>query len=67
MDRDRAAGWLEMDTVALCGGGLDDRPGWLFDAVDLHTTWNELRALPNRSEAAVLARLSQLGQVWGDF
>jgi hypothetical protein len=50
-------GYLEMDTVALCGGVLDDRHGWMFDAVDIHTTWNELRALPNRSEAAVLGQL----------
>ncbi len=46
-------GFLELDTVALCGGSLDERHGWLFDAVDIHTTWNEMRALPNRSEAAV--------------
>ena len=31
-------GFLEMDTVALCGGTLDDRHGWMFDAVDIHTT-----------------------------
>ena len=48
------AGFLEMDTVALCGGTLDDRHGWMFDAVYIHTTWNEMRALPNRSEAATL-------------
>lgn len=51
------AGFLEMDTVALCGGTLDDRHGWMFDAVDIHTTWNEMRALPNRSEAATLLQL----------
>jgi hypothetical protein len=50
-------GFLEMDTVALCGGVLDDRHGWMFDAVDIHTTWNEMRALPNRSEAAVLGQI----------
>ena len=47
-------GWREMDTGALCGGGLDDRHGGMFDAGDIHTTWHELRALPNRSEAAGL-------------
>jgi hypothetical protein len=50
-------GFLEMDTVALCGGTLDDRHGWMFDAVDIHTTWNEMRALPNRSEAATLQQI----------
>lgn len=54
------AGFLEMDTVALCGGTLDDRHGWMFDAVDIHTTWNEMRALPNRSETATL---QQIGDV----
>jgi hypothetical protein len=51
------AGYLEMDTVALCGGTLDDRHSWMFDAVDIHTTWNEMRALPNRGEAAVLGQI----------
>ena len=50
-------GFLEMDTVALCGGTLDDRHGWMFDAVDIHTTWNVLRALPNRGEAATLQQI----------
>jgi hypothetical protein len=50
-------GYLEVDTVALCGGRLDDRHGWMFDGGDVHTTWNEMRALPNRSEAATLLQL----------
>lgn len=50
-------GFLEVDTVALCGGLLDDRHGWMFDAVDVHTTWNEMRGLPNRSEAATLQEI----------
>ena len=50
-------GFLEVDTVALCGGVLDDRHGWMFDAVDVHTTWNEMRGLPNRSEAATLQEI----------
>lgn len=54
---EEAPGFLEMDTVALCGGVLDDRHGWMFDAVDIHTTWNEMRALPNRSQAAVLGQI----------
>lgn len=50
-------GFLEVDTVAMCGGVLDDRHGWMFDAVDVHTTWNEMRGLPNRSEAATLLEI----------
>lgn len=45
-------GWLEVDTVALCGGRLDDRHLWMLDGIDIHTTWVEVRALPNRSEQA---------------
>lgn len=54
---EKAPGYLEVDTVALCGGTLDDRHGWMFDGVDIHTTWNEMRALPNRSEAATLLQI----------
>lgn len=52
-----APGYLEVDTVALCGGTLDDRHSWMFDGVDIHTTWNEMRALANRGEAATLAQI----------
>ena len=38
-------GFLELDTVALCGGALDDRHGWMFSGVDIHTTWSVLRGL----------------------
>jgi hypothetical protein len=53
-------GYLEMDTVALCGGSLDDRHGWMFDAVDIHTTWSVLRGLPNRSQASVCGHLDEV-------
>jgi hypothetical protein len=54
---EQVPGYLEMDTVALCGGSLDDRHSWMFDAVDIQTTWNEMRALANRGEAAVLGQI----------
>jgi len=57
---ENAPGYLEMDTVALCGGALDDRHGWMFDAVDVHTTWSVLRGLPNRSEASVCGQMDDL-------
>ena len=41
---DEGPGYLEIDTVALCGGSLDDRHVWMFDGVDIRTTWVELRA-----------------------
>jgi hypothetical protein len=53
-------GFLELDTVALCGGALDDRHGWMFDAVDIPTTWSVLRGLPNRSEASVCGQMDDV-------
>jgi len=53
-------GWLEMDTVALCGGRLDDRHLWMLDAVDIRTAWTELRALENRGQRCTLAQISHL-------
>ena len=53
-------GYLELDTVALCGGVLEDRHGWMLDAVDIHTTWSVLRGLPNRSEASVCGPMDDI-------
>jgi hypothetical protein len=59
---EEGAGFLEIDTVALCGGSLDDRHAWMFDGVDIQTTWVEMRGLPNRSQAATLAQLQDVEQ-----
>lgn len=53
-------GWLELDTVALCGGCLDDRHLWMLDGVDISTDWAGLRALENRSQHATLAQIRDL-------
>jgi hypothetical protein len=50
-------GWLEVDTVALCGGSLDDAHLWMLDGVDIRTDWTEQRALENRGQHAVLAQI----------
>jgi len=55
-------GWLEMDTVALCGGALDDRHLWMLDAVDIRTDWTELRALENRGQHTTLEQIVHLEQ-----
>jgi hypothetical protein len=47
-------GWLEIDTVALCGGCLDDRHLWMLDAVDIRTDWTEQRAQKNRGQHCTL-------------
>lgn len=53
-------GWLELDTVAMCGGSLDDRHLWMLDAVDIRTDWTEQRALENRSQHSTLVQLRDL-------
>lgn len=53
-------GWLELDTVALCGGRLDDLHLWMLDAVDIRTDWVELRALPDRGQHATLAQIADI-------
>jgi hypothetical protein len=54
---EEGAGWLELDTVALCGGCLDDRHLWMLDGVDIGTDWASLRALENRSQHATLTQI----------
>jgi hypothetical protein len=53
-------GWVEMDTVALCGGALDDRHLWMLDGVDIRTDWTELRALENRSQHCTVAQVEDI-------
>jgi len=53
-------GWLELDTVALCGGTVDDRHLWMLDAVDIRTDWTEQRALENRGQSSTLTQLRDL-------
>lgn len=50
-------GYLEIDTVALCGGRLDGDLVWMLDTVDICTTWVEARAVWNRGQANTLAQI----------
>ena len=54
------AGWLEVDTVALCGGSVAGEFVWMVDGVDYATTWVELRAIWGRGQAATLAALRDM-------
>jgi hypothetical protein len=54
------AGWLEVDTVALCGGSAAGQYVWMVDAVDYATTWVELRAMWGRGQAGTLAALQDM-------
>ena len=54
------AGWLEVDTVALCGGSVAGEFVWMVDGVDYVTTWVELRAMWGRGQAGTLAALRDI-------
>ena len=51
------AGWLEVDTVALCGGSTAGEYVWMVDGVDYATTWVEVRAMWGRGQAGTLTAL----------
>jgi len=54
------AGWLEVDTVALCGGSVAGEFVWMLDGVDYATTWVEVRAIWGRGQAGTLAALRDM-------
>jgi hypothetical protein len=59
---DNKPGWLEVDTVALCGGSAAGDYVWMLDAVDYATTWVSTRAMWNRGQEGTLAALADLEQ-----
>lgn len=54
------AGWLEVDTVALCGGSVAGEFVWMVDGVDYATTWVEVRAIWGRGQAGTLVALRDI-------
>ena len=54
------AGWLEVDTVALCGGSVAGEFVWMVDGVDYATTWVEVRAMFGRGQHGTLAALQDV-------
>ena len=54
------AGWLEVDTVALCGGSVAGEFVWMVDGVDYATTWVEVRPIWGRGQAGTLAALRDM-------
>lgn len=59
---DNKPGWLEVDTVALCGGSPAGDYVWMLDGVDYATTWVSTRAIWNRGQEGTLAALADLEQ-----
>lgn len=57
---DNKPGWLEVDTVALCGGNAAGDYVWMLDAVDYATTWVSTRAMWNRGQEGTLRALADL-------
>jgi hypothetical protein len=53
-------GWLEVDTVALCGGSVAGEFVWMVDGVDYATTWVEVRAMWGRGQHSTLAALRDM-------
>ena len=53
-------GYLEVDTVALCGGSLEGDHTWILDATDYATGWVEVRAQWNRGPHATLCGLEDI-------
>jgi len=56
------AGWLEVDTVALCGGSVAGDFIWMVDAVDYVTAWVSVRAMWNRGQESTLGALRDMEQ-----
>jgi hypothetical protein len=54
------AGWIEVDTVALCGGSVAGEFVWMVDGVDYATTWVEVRPIWGRGQAGTLAALQDI-------
>jgi hypothetical protein len=53
-------GWLEADTVALCGGRTDGEFVWMVDGVDHATTWVEVRGMWGRGQEGTRAALANI-------
>lgn len=54
------AGWLEVDTVALCGGSVAGEFVWMVDGVDYATTWVEVRPIWGRGQSGTLSALQDM-------
>jgi hypothetical protein len=55
-------GWLEVDTVALCGGSMAGEFVCMVDGTDYATTWVEVRGIWGRGQDGTLAALQDIEQ-----
>lgn len=56
----KGPGWLEADTVAHCGESMAGDFCWSVTLTDVHTQWTETRAVWNRGQHAVCARIEEV-------
>ncbi len=57
---DQNPGWMEVDTVALCGSSASGEYVWMVDGVDYATTWVEARAMWGRGQEGTVAALQDV-------
>lgn len=53
-------GWMEADTVAHCGESMEGDFCWSLTMTDVHTQWTETRAIWNKGQHAVRARVAEV-------
>jgi hypothetical protein len=58
--QEHEAGWLEADTVSLCGGSAAGEVIWMLDSTDICTTWVEMRAMFGRGQHAAVEQLARI-------
>jgi len=56
-DASMLAGWVEVDTVAHCGGSMQGNFMWTVNACDVATQWTEMRPAWNKGAHAVCGAL----------
>lgn len=57
---EKIPGFMEADTVALCGQSLSGNFVWCLTFTDIATTWTECRATWNKGSAGVLEQLKNI-------
>jgi hypothetical protein len=53
-------GWMEADTVAHCGESMAGEFVWSLTMTDVHTQWTETRAVWNKGQHGVRARIVEV-------
>ncbi len=57
---EKTPGFIEADTVALCGNSLKGNFVWCLTMTDIYTTWTEGRATWNKGSAGVIEQIQDI-------